>query len=164
MTTLAEAKKNKAARKNDSAESKGRADHIDHLVSKRLKMRRMILGLSQQELGEAVAVSIQQVQKYEKATNRISSGKLYSFAKFLKVPVSYFFNHIEDANLGLGNVFAEEAEEYNGSKHKSLKSSKSLNATDVSEREIISLIKTFSEVKNAVLRKKIVELIKSMVA
>ncbi len=160
MTTLAEAKKSKSARKNDSVESKGRADHIDHLVSKRLKMRRMILGLSQQELGEAVAVSIQQVQKYEKATNRISSGKLYSFAKFLKVPVSYFFNHIEDTNLG--NVFAEEAEEYNGSKHKSLKSSKAHDVSDVSEREIISLIKAFSEVKNPTLRKKIVELIKSI--
>jgi transcriptional regulator with XRE-family HTH domain len=160
MTTLAEVKKNKTTSKTDGGESKGRADHIDHLVSKRLKMRRMILGLSQQELGEAVAVSIQQVQKYEKATNRISSGKLYSFAKFLKVPVSYFFNHIEDSSLGLGSVFAEEAEEYNGNKSKSLKNSKNIEVTDVSEREIISLIKAFGEVKNVTLRKKIIELIK----
>jgi transcriptional regulator with XRE-family HTH domain len=126
-------------------------------------MRRMILGLSQQELGEAVAVSIQQVQKYEKATNRISSGKLYSFAKFLKVPVSYFFNHIEDAaGPGLNNMFAEEAEEYKGSKAKSLKTSRSTDVSEVSEREIISLIKAFSDVKNSVLRKKIVELIKTL--
>ena len=162
MTTPAEVKKTKATPKTDNVEPKGRADHIDHLVSKRLKMRRMILGLSQQELGEAVAVSIQQVQKYEKATNRISSGKLYSFAKFLKVPVSYFFNHIEDASVGANNVFAEEAEEYNGSKHKSLKTVRNPDLADVSEREIISLIKAFSEVKNAALRKKIIELIRTI--
>jgi len=159
MTTLAEVKKSKTTSKIDGGESKGRADHIDHLVSKRLKMRRMILGLSQQELGEAVAVSIQQVQKYEKATNRISSGKLYSFAKFLKVPVSYFFNHIEDAGLGLNNMFAEEAEEYKGSKVKGLITPK---GTEVSEREIISLIKAFSDIKNIALRKKIIELVKTI--
>ena len=60
---------------NYKKESKGRADDIDRLVSKRLKTRRIMLGLSQQDLGAAVDVSIQQVQKYEKASNRISSGK-----------------------------------------------------------------------------------------
>ena len=77
------------------SEKKGRADNIDKLVSRRLKMRRMILGLSQNDLGKAVDVSIQQVQKYEKATNRISSGKLFAFAKFLKVPINYFYDQNE---------------------------------------------------------------------
>lgn len=132
--------------------SKGRADHIDHLVSTRLKNRRVLLGLSQQQLGEAVDVSIQQIQKYEKATNRISSGKLYSFSKFLKVPVSYFFDPID--NTKLSDVFAEDAEEYDGQEH--------IKAGHVNEKEVINLIRAFNEVKNPQVRKKILELVRAM--
>ncbi len=133
--------------------TKGRADHIDQLVSKRLKMRRMILGLSQQELGEAVDVSIQQVQKYEKATNRISCGRLYGFAKVLKVPISYFFDQNEENNSVMSNVFAEESEEYQGQN----------KASQVTEKEVVTLVRAFGDVKNFQVRKKIVELVKSMI-
>jgi transcriptional regulator with XRE-family HTH domain len=148
-----DAKKELIKPKKAQGETKGRADHIDHLVSKRLKMRRMILGLSQQEIGEAVGVSIQQVQKYENAKNRISSGKLYSFAKILKVTISYFFNHIEDNNTGHSNAFAEEAEEYNSNKAK---------GNNVTEKEVISLIRAFGDLQNPQVRKKIVDLIKAI--
>ncbi len=135
-------------------ETKGRADHIDQLVSKRLKSRRVLLGLSQHELGEAVDVSIQQIQKYEKATNRISSGKLFSFARFLKVPVSYFFEVANPAVNQLNDVFAEDAEEYENNI-----TSKGAHA---SEKEVINLIRAFNEVKNSQVRKKFLELLKSM--
>ena len=128
--------------------TKGRADPIDHLVSRRLKMRRVMLGLSQHELSEAVDVSIQQVQKYEKATNRISSGKLYGFSKFLKVPVNYFFDQEDRA---LENIFAEDQEEYG----ETLLSS-------ITEKEVITLVKAFGEIKDLRVRKKIIELIRSM--
>lgn len=137
---------------SESKEIKGRADPIDHIVSKKLKLRRMILGLSQQQLGAAVGVSIQQVQKYEKATNRISSGKLYSFAQFLKVPLDYFFTQIDDNNTPIENIFAEEAEEYNTN----------TKLAHVSEKEVIALIKAFGDVKNPQIRKKIVELVKAL--
>ncbi len=130
--------------------TKGRADSIDHLVSRRLKIRRMMLGYSQQELSEAADVSIQQVQKYEKATNRISSGKLYSFSKFLKVPVNYFFDQ-EDTTLE--SIFAEDHEEYGESQP---------NNSSVTEKEVIALVKAFGEIKDVRVRKKIIELIKSM--
>lgn len=132
-------------------ETKGRADHIDHLVSRRLKMRRMMLGLSQNDLGSAVDVSIQQVQKYEKATNRISSGKLHAFAKVLKVPIDYFFDQRDDSSNTIGNMFAEESESYVADDNEA-----------VTEREIISLIKAFSDVRSVQSRKKIVELVKTM--
>ena len=132
-------------------ETKGRADHIDHLVSRRLKMRRMMLGLSQNDLGSAVDVSIQQVQKYEKATNRISSGKLHAFAKVLKVPIDYFFDQRDDSSNTIGNMFAEESEAYVADDNEA-----------VTEREIISLIKAFSDVRSVQSRKKIVELVKTM--
>ncbi|PCJ29860.1 MAG: transcriptional regulator, partial [Rickettsiales bacterium] len=97
---------------SDKKETKGRADNVDRLVSHRLKMRRMMLGLSQNDLGKAVDVSIQQVQKYEKATNRISSGKLFAFSKFLKVPVAYFYDQSDDSGNIIGSVLAEEASSY----------------------------------------------------
>ena len=136
----------------DKKESKGRADDIDRLVSKRLKVRRMMLGLSQQDLGNAVDVSIQQIQKYEKASNRISSGKLFTFSKFLKVPINYFFEQGDDHSNIIGNIFAEETETYDHTTDKN----------NVSEKELIVLIKAFSEIKNIQSRKKITELVKTM--
>lgn len=134
------------------SEQKGRADEIDKLVSRKLKMRRMMLGLSQQEIGKAIDVSIQQVQKYEKATNRIASGKLYTLANLLKVPINYFFDVNAETNKVMSTAFAEEHEEYDAG-----------DEAIVSEKEVISLIKSFSEVSNPQTRKKIIELIKSMI-
>ena len=132
-------------------ETKGRADSIDKLVSKRLKMRRVMLGLSQNDLGKAVDVSIQQVQKYEKATNRISSGKLFAFAKFLKVPINYFYDKVDNTNGIANSVFAEEASVYEA------------NTQDhTSEKEVLTLVKAFTDIKNPQSRKKVIELIKTM--
>ena len=136
---------------NEKKETKGRADNIDRLVSKRLKVRRMMLGLSQQDLGGAVDVSIQQIQKYEKASNRISSGKLFTFSKFLKVPISYFFEQGDDKINTIGNIFAEDTENYIAG-----------DKEPVSEKELIVLIKAFSEIKSTQSRKKITELVKTM--
>jgi transcriptional regulator with XRE-family HTH domain len=132
------------------SESKGKADNIDKLVSKRLKMRRVMLGMSQQDIGKAVDVSIQQVQKYEKATNRISSGKLFTIAKFLKVPISYFYEQGDESDI-IANAFAEDDTKY-----------ESEDPNIVNEKEIVNLIKAFSEIKNPQSRKKIIELVKTM--
>ncbi len=63
----------------------------DVRVGKRVRMRRLMVGMSQTELGEAVGVTFQQLQKYEKGVNRIGAGRLQQVAKALKVPVSFFF-------------------------------------------------------------------------
>lgn len=132
-------------------ENKGRADDVDKLVSRRLKIRRMMLGLSQQDIGAALEVSIQQVQKYEKATNRISSGKLFALSKFLRVPINYFYSQTED-NPPLANAkFAEDAASY--------------DATDTNaatEKEVVTLIKAFNDIRSPQSRKKIIELVKTM--
>ncbi|KJV57268.1 helix-turn-helix family protein [Orientia chuto str. Dubai] len=132
---------------------KVKADSVDLYVSKRLKMRRIMLGLSQKNLAEAVDVSIQQIQKYEKSTNRISSGKLYSFANLLQVPVNYFFEKISSYTEPRDNIntsiFAEDQEIFQ------------LGDT-VPEKELINLIKAFNEVKDLQIRKKIIDLVKSL--
>lgn len=133
-----------------------KVDSIDLYVSKRLKMRRVILGLSQKKLAEAVDVSIQQIQKYEKSTNRISSGKLYSLANLLKVPIGYFFENASSYTdcknkVNTISVFAEDQENF-------------LSDDTVTEKEVLNLIKAFNEVKNLHVRKKIIDLVKSIKA
>ena len=134
----------------DQAESKGKADNVDKLVSRRLKMRRVLLGMSQQDIAKALDVSIQQIQKYEKATNRISSGKLFTIGKFLKVPITYFYEQSDESEI-IANAFAEEDAKYEAE-----------DSNNVTEKEIVSLIKAFSEIKSLQIRKKITELVKTM--
>lgn len=64
---------------------------IDMIVGKNIKKHRKILGLSQKDIANAVGVSIQQVQKYEKCKNRVSSGSLYKVSEKLKIPIMLFF-------------------------------------------------------------------------
>jgi transcriptional regulator with XRE-family HTH domain len=67
------------------------ASPIDHHVGSRVRMRRMMLGFSQEKLGEALGITFQQIQKYEKGTNRISASKLQLISSILQVPVAFFF-------------------------------------------------------------------------
>src|SRR3954468_15383406 len=64
---------------------------IDRHVGSRVRMRRMMIGMSQERLGDALGLTFQQVQKYEKGTNRIGASRLQQIAEILQVPVSYFF-------------------------------------------------------------------------
>jgi transcriptional regulator with XRE-family HTH domain len=64
---------------------------IDVHVGNRIRMRRQIIGMSQEKLGELLGITFQQVQKYEKGSNRISASRLYYAAKTLGVPVQFFF-------------------------------------------------------------------------
>lgn len=68
---------------------------VDIHVGRRLRSRRTILGLSQEELGNAVGITFQQIQKYERGSNRIGSSRLYQFAQILGVSASYFFEDYE---------------------------------------------------------------------
>ena len=72
---------------------------VDIHVGARLRQRRTIVGLSQTKLSESVGLTFQQIQKYERGTNRISSSRLYEFAKVLAVPVSYFFDEMPSKAL-----------------------------------------------------------------
>jgi transcriptional regulator with XRE-family HTH domain len=70
---------------------------VDVHVGKRVKKRRQALGLSQEALGDGVGLTFQQIQKYEKGTNRISSSRLQQFAQILKVDVPWFFDEMPGA-------------------------------------------------------------------
>jgi transcriptional regulator with XRE-family HTH domain len=72
-------------------------EDIDEYLGRRLRRRRRLLGLTQQQLAHACGVRFQQIQKYECAANRMSAGRLWQLAKVLDVPVSYFFEGFETA-------------------------------------------------------------------
>ena len=69
---------------------------VDAYVGRRLRLRRTSLGMSQTALAQSVRLTFQQIQKYENGSNRISASRLWQFSNALRVPVSYFFEGIED--------------------------------------------------------------------
>jgi transcriptional regulator with XRE-family HTH domain len=69
-------------------------DPIDKHVGSRVRMRRLMVGMSQEKLGDALGLTFQQVQKYEKGTNRMGSSRLQQVANILKVPVTFFFEAV----------------------------------------------------------------------
>lgn len=75
-----------------------RVHPVDIHIGVRLRLRRVLLGMSQTDLGDRVGLTFQQVQKYERGANRISASRLYEFAKILDVPVWFFFDGIRDSD------------------------------------------------------------------
>jgi len=130
--------------------SSGRVDDVDRHVGKKLRMRRIMLGLSQQVLGDAVGVSIQQIQKYEKATNRVASGKLYQFAKLLHVQVAYFFEEIEGLTKKLKPTNLSESQE------------EFVDKEAANEKEVLSLVRSYNEITDSSVRRKILDLVKTL--
>jgi transcriptional regulator with XRE-family HTH domain len=77
---------------------------FDAHVGQRVRLRRTLLGMSQERLGDALGLTFQQVQKYERGANRISAGTLYRLAQILDVPISFFFDGIEELPGGAGGA------------------------------------------------------------
>jgi transcriptional regulator with XRE-family HTH domain len=126
--------------------AKGRTQPADLQVGRRVRLRRLEMGVSQQKLGEHLGMSFQQVQKYEKGTNRISASRLQQIAKFLDVPVTYFFDGMpSDGQVG-GN---EEHARLTGF---------------LNSREGVALARSFLRVKSGKVRREMVELVESIAA
>jgi transcriptional regulator with XRE-family HTH domain len=81
---------------------------VDVHVGSRIRMRRQFVGMSQEKLGELLGITFQQVQKYEKGSNRISASRLYFTAKILGVPVQFFFEELPGSE---GRVSTDEPRE-----------------------------------------------------
>jgi len=70
--------------------------HVDVHVGQHIRRRRWMVGMTQQQLGEAVGIKFQQIQKYETGMNRVSASRLYEISKALDVPVAFFFEAVDD--------------------------------------------------------------------
>src|SRR5262249_53730629 len=114
MTKRARASPNKGADTKLVATAKAptqvtKPTGIDRHVGRRLRMRRMIVGMSMREVGEALEITPQQVQKYEIGTNRIGAGRLQQFAKVLGVSIEFFFEGLPHGKQR--NVVASDGNE-----------------------------------------------------
>ena len=123
---------------------------IDKHVGARVRMRRLMVGMSQGKLGEALDVTFQQVQKYEKGANRIGASRLQQLARVLEVPPAFFF---DGAPSGDGSAvgFAES----NGSSH---------TADFVLTSEGLQLNRAFAAIRDPKVRKRILDLVESLSA
>src|SRR3954452_18813166 len=83
-----------------SGGGRSRALDVDHYVSLRIRQRRIMLGLTQQQMAELIGVTYQQAHKYETGINRISAGRLYQIAQALGVEIGYFFEEVEPERAG----------------------------------------------------------------
>jgi transcriptional regulator with XRE-family HTH domain len=123
---------------------------IDKHVGSRVRMRRMMLGMSQEKLGDALALTFQQVQKYEKGTNRIGASRLQQISQILQVPVAFFFEGVPHASGGPAPSGFEDAP----------------SPTYVSEflatSDGLSLTKAFMRIPDAKLRRRIVDLVQQI--
>lgn len=115
--------------------------HVDGEIGSRIRLRRAMLGLSQKQLGDAIGLTPQQVQKYEKGINRIAASTLFIVAEALNVPVSFFFDELLKRRLG------EQGAE---------------NALLVDRRETLDLLRAYHKVADAKLRRQFIEFIREI--
>jgi transcriptional regulator with XRE-family HTH domain len=123
---------------------------IDKHVGSRVRMRRMMLGMSQEKLGDALGLTFQQVQKYEKGTNRIGASRLQQISHILQVPVAFFF---EGAPHLAGTPAAAGMEEA---------PSPAYVSDFLATSDGLSLTKSFMRIKDAKLRRRIVDLVQQI--
>ena len=81
---------------NEPAVRTSRSNAVDAHVGRRIRLRRTLLGMSQERLAEALGLTFQQVQKYEKGVNRVGASRLFDLARVLEVPIGYFFDDMPD--------------------------------------------------------------------
>lgn len=113
--------------------------HVDVHVGKRIRHRRWLLGMTQQQLAEQVGIKFQQIQKYETGANRVSASRLWDIADSLGVPVSFFFEGLPAAVAGMGAV-GEDGARGTGTAAATLRS----GAGDLmGDREAMDLVRTY---------------------
>jgi transcriptional regulator with XRE-family HTH domain len=133
----------------------GKPNPIDVHVGARVRLRRTLLGMSQEKLGEALGLTFQQVQKYERGANRVGASRLFDLSRVLDVPVSFFFDDMTDdmkrqtpAMLTLGTGLEEPQAEF--------------VADPMARRETLELVRAYYRISDPSVRKRVYELAKAL--
>ncbi len=158
MTERDEAKT--AERGQDALFSAKKPNPIDVHVGSRLRLRRMLLGMSQEKLGERLGLTFQQIQKYEKGVNRIGASRLYQLAHILSVPVQFFYEEMqldEPAEAG-GTAGTTEAAAGGFAESES----ENLIIDFLNSREGLELNRAFARIRSPRTRRSIIELVRSL--
>ena len=129
---------------------KKQASEIDAFVGRRVRLRRMLIDMSQEKLGALLGLTFQQVQKYEKGVNRIGAGRLFEMSKMLGVKIDYFYEGVDDEK--------KPASSRNGAD----KDGDPPVMEFVSSGEGMQLSLAYMRIKDAKLRKRVLELVKEI--
>ncbi len=120
----------------------------DKYVGSRVRMRRMMLGMSQEKLADALGLTFQQVQKYEKGTNRISASRLQAISQILDTPVHFFFDGAPQSGKGEQGLAESPSPAY---------------VTDfLTTSDGLALVRAFVRIKDASLRRSIVRMVEAI--
>jgi transcriptional regulator with XRE-family HTH domain len=143
---------------DDSVENKrGEGPHpVDIHVGSRLKLRRNQLNMSQEQMGKALGLTFQQIQKYERATNRMGASRLHQMSRLLNVPINWFFEEFSGTALPRFG--------FSDNKQATLEGAPNTTPdTDIFERrETLDLIRAYYSITDPKQRRKVFELVKSM--
>ena len=140
---------------SDRAEKESRSNPIDVHVGARIRLRRTLMGMSQERLGEALGLTFQQVQKYERGVNRVGASRLYDLSRVLDVPISFFYDDMPESVGGVRAIprgasgFADAQEGFGDD--------------TLSRRETLELVRAYYRISDPGVRKRVFELIKSLV-
>jgi transcriptional regulator with XRE-family HTH domain len=134
-----------------------KSHNVDIHVGARMRQRRALLGMSQTAVGDAVGLTFQQIQKYERGFNRIGSSRLYEFAKVLDVPVSYFFDEMP-ANALFGRPMSGRGRKGFGEAGTPFEQEKD----PLIKRETLELVRAYYKIREAQVRKRIFEMVKAV--
>lgn len=140
-----------AAGGGDGATPPRRPNPIDVHVGSRVRLRRMLIGMSQEKLGESMGLTFQQIQKYEKGSNRIGASRLFHLSQILSVPVQFFFDELQLTDGAAIGGFAEPGGEE--------------PVMDfLHSREGLELNRAFTRISDPKTRRKVIELVQAMAA
>ena len=128
----------------------GDPNPIDVHVGARVRLRRTLMGMSQEKLGEAIGLTFQQVQKYERGANRIGASRLHDLSRVLDVPVSFFFDDMDPVRApAIPAGFAEPPTE-------------ALDADPLRKRETIELVSAYYRIEDQLIRRRLFDLAKAL--
>ena len=145
--------KSKSGSKSGYGRGTGIPSPVDVHVGARLRVRRTLLGMNQTNLGDAIGLTFQQVQKYENGANRISASRLFALTRVLDVPVEYFFDDMPTAVAA-----SSPATEKRGKAKKPPKYEPDPMAT----RETLELVRGYYKIRDPQIRKRLRELAKAL--
>ncbi len=145
--------KSQSGSKSGHGHGTGIPSPVDVHVGARLRVRRTLMGMSQTTLGDAIGLTFQQMQKYEKGTNRISASRLFALSRVLDVPVEYFFDDMPTAV-----ATSSPATERRGR----AKKPPSYEPDPMATRETLELVRAYYKIKDAETRKRLYELAKAV--
>lgn len=138
-------------------EKESRPSPIDVHVGTRVRLRRTLLGMSQERLGEALGLTFQQVQKYERGVNRVGASRLFDLSRVLDVPISFFFDDMPES---LSVAFGGQP---SGRRVAGFADTQDGFADDtLNRRETLELVRAYYRITDPAVRKRVFDLIKSM--